>query len=57
MWYGGCFYSRDREKGTITNFADELVKNFCVDSVQNGPIKAGVKLEDFKRLKIGRFVN
>ena len=50
-WYGGCFYLRDRDRGTLTisqqSFAEKLVKEFCVDSVQNVPIKVGVKLEDF----------
>ena len=50
-WYGGCFYSRDRDRGTLTisqqSFAEEFVKKFCADSVQNVPIKVGVKLEDF----------
>ena len=30
-WYGGCRYSRDRKRGTLTifqqSFAEELVKN------------------------------
>ena len=51
-WYGGCcFYSRDCDRGTLTifqqSFAEELVKKFYVDSVQNVPIRVGVKLEDF----------
>ena len=50
-WYGGCFYSRDRDRGTLTisqhSFAQDLVKKFCVDSVQNVPIKVGAKLENF----------
>ena len=33
-WYGGCRYSRDRERGTLTisqqSFAEELVKKFGV---------------------------
>ena len=44
--YGGCFYSRYRDRGTLTisqqSFAGELVKKFCFDL-----IKVGVKLEDF----------
>ena len=36
-WYGGCRYSRDRKRGTLTisqqSFAQELVKKFRVTSV------------------------
>ena len=50
-WYGGCRYSSDRKRGTLTisqqNFAEELVKNFRVTSVQSVPFKVGVKLEEF----------
>ena len=50
-WYGGCRYSRDRKRGTLTiyqqSFAEELVKKFRVTSVQSVPLKVGVKLEDF----------
>ena len=50
-WYGGCRYSRDRERGTLTisqqSFAEELVKKFCVTSVQSVSLKVGVKLEEF----------
>ena len=32
FWYGGCHYSRDRERVTLTisqhKFADELIRNF-----------------------------
>jgi len=52
-WYGGCFYSRDRDRGTLTisqqSFAEDLVKKFCVDSVQNVPLKVGVRLENFSK--------
>ena len=54
-WYGGCSYSRDREWRTLTisqqSFAEELVKNFSDDSVQNVSIRVGVKLEDFSEVK------
>ena len=50
-WYGGCRYSRDRKRGTLTisqqSFAEELVKKFRVTSVQSVPLKVGVKLEEF----------
>ena len=50
-WYGGCRYSRDRKRGTLTisqqRFAEELVKKFRVTSVQSVPLKVGVKLEEF----------
>ena len=49
--YGGCQYSRDRKRGTLTisqqRFAEELVKKFRVTSVQSVPLKVGVKLEEF----------
>ena len=50
-WGGGCRYSRDRKKGTLTisqqSFAEELVNEFRVTSVQSVPLKVGVKMEDF----------
>ena len=50
-WYGGCRYSRDRKRGTLTisqqSFAEELVKKFRVASVQSVPLKVGIKLEEF----------
>ena len=50
-WYGGCRYSRDRKRGTLTisqqSFAEEVVKKFRVTSLQSGPLKVGVKLEEF----------
>ena len=50
-WYGGCRYSRDRKRGTLTisqqSFAEELTKKFRVTSVQSVPFKVGVKLEEF----------
>ena len=50
-WYGGCRYSRDRKRGTLMisqqSFAEELVNNFRVTSVQSVPLKVGVKLEEF----------
>ena len=50
-WYGGCHYSRDRERGTLTisqqTFVEELVKKFRVTSVQSFPLRIGVKLEYF----------
>ena len=52
-WYGGCRYSRDRKRGTLTisrqSFAEELVKKFHVTSVQSVPLKVGVKLEEFDK--------
>ena len=49
-WYGGCCYSRDRERGTLTisqeSFAEELVKISRVSSVQTVPLRVGVKLEE-----------
>ena len=45
-WYGGCRYSRDRKRGTLTTsqkrFAEELVKKFRVTSVQSVPLKVGI---------------
>ena len=50
-WYGGCRYSRDHKRGTLTisqeGFGEELVKKFGVTSVQSVPLKVGVKLEEF----------
>ena len=50
-WYGGCRYSRDRERDTLTisrqSFAEELVKISRVSSVQTVPLRVGVKLEEF----------
>ena len=50
-WYGGCHYTREREMGTLKisqkTFADELVKNFCVTSMQSVPLRVRVKLEEF----------
>ena len=50
-WYGGCRYSRDRKRGTLTisrqSLAEELVKKFRVTSVQSVPLQVGVKLEEF----------
>ena len=50
-WYGGCRYSRDRERGTLTisqqSFTEELAKKFRVTSVQNVPLRVGLKLEEF----------
>ena len=52
-WYGGCRYSRDRKRGTLTisqqSFAEELVKKFRVTSVQSVPLKVRVKLEEFDK--------
>ena len=51
MWYGGCRYSRDRKRGTLTisqqSFAEKLVKKFRVTSVQSVPHKVEVILEEF----------
>ena len=50
-WYGGCRYSRDRKRGTLTisqqSFAEELVKNFRMTPRQSVPLRVGVKLEEF----------
>ena len=50
-WYGGCHYSRDRDKGTLTisqkNFAEELVKKYHVTSKQNVPLRVSTKLDEF----------
>ena len=50
-WYGGCRYSRDRKRGTLTisqqSFAEELAKKFRVTSVQSVSLRVGVKLEEF----------
>ena len=50
-WYGGCRYSRDRKRGTLTisqqGFAEELVKKFRMTSVQSVLLKVGVKLVEF----------
>ena len=50
-WYGGCRYSRDRERGTLTisqqSFAEELVKKFRVTSVQSVPLRVKVKSKEF----------
>ena len=50
-WYGGCRHSRDRERGTLTipqqSFAEKLVKKFDVTSVQNVPLRVGLKLDEF----------
>ena len=50
-WYGGCRYSSDRERGTLTtsqhSFVEELMKKFRVASVQSVPLRVGVKLEEF----------
>ena len=49
-WYGGCRYSTDRERGTLTisqqSFAEELVKKLGVTSVQNVSLRVGLKLEE-----------
>ena len=43
-WYGGCRYSRDRKRGTLTisqqSFAEELMKKFRVTSVQIVSLKS-----------------
>ena len=50
-WYGGCRYSRDRKRGTLTisqqSFAEELVKKFRVTSLQSVLLRVGVKLGEF----------
>ena len=63
-YYGGCRYSRDREIDTLTvsqqSFAEKLVKEFRVTSVQTVLLRVGVKFEEFdedEKLRVGRFVN
>ena len=50
-WYGGCRYLRDRKMGTLTisqqSFARELMNKFDVTSVQNIPLRVGLKLDEF----------
>ena len=50
-WYGGCRYSKGLKRGILTisqqSFAEDLVKKFCVASVQSVPLRVGVKLEEF----------
>ena len=52
-WYGGCRYSRNRKRGTLTifqqSFAEELAKKFHVTSVQSVPLEVGVELEEFDK--------
>ena len=62
-WYGGCHYSSDRGRGTLTipqqSFAEELVKKFRVTFIQSVPLRAGVDLEGLtrvRRLRNDRFV-
>ena len=50
-WYGGCRYSRDRERGTPSisqqSFAEELAKKFLVTSVQSVSLRVEVKSKEF----------
>ena len=50
-WYGGCRYSRGRERGTLTksqqSSAEELVRKFRAISVQSVPFRVRVKLKEF----------
>ena len=50
-WYGGCRYSRDRKRDTLTisqqSFAEELMKKLRVTSVQSALLRVRVKLEEF----------
>ena len=50
-WYGDCYYTRDRERGTLAvsqeTFADELVRKFCMDSEQSVLLRVGVRLGEF----------
>ena len=50
-WYGGYRYLRDRKRGTLTisqqSFAKELVNKFDMTSVQNIPLRVGLKLDEF----------
>ena len=50
-WYGGYYYTQEREMGTLMisqkPFVDELVKKICVTSMQSVPLGVGVKLEEF----------
>ena len=63
-WYGGCRYSRDRERGTLTisqqSFAEELANKFRVTSVQSVPLKVELSWRSSmttRTLRVGRFVN
>ena len=61
--YGGCCYSRERKRGTLTtsqnNFAEELMKKFRVISVHGVPLRVGIwrSLMNMKKLSVDRFVN
>ena len=50
-WYGGCRYSRDPQRGTLTisqqSFAEELVNKFDVTYVKNVPFRVELKLDEF----------
>ena len=50
-WYGGCRYSRDPQRGTLTisqqSFAEELVNKFDVTYVNNVPLRVELKLDEF----------
>ena len=53
-WYGGCRYSRDRERGTLMisqqSFAEELVKKFRVTSVQSVPLRPFLTRKFFQEI-------
>ena len=50
-WYGGCRYLRDRKRGVLAisqqSFAKKLVNKFDMTSVQNIPLRVGLKLDEF----------
>ena len=54
-WYGGCYYTREREMDTLTiykkTFADKLLKTFCVTSMQSVALKVSVKLDEDERVE------
>ena len=50
-WYEGCHYTQGREMRIMAifqkTFANELVENICVTSMQGVPLRVGVKLKEF----------
>ena len=51
-WYGGCHYSRDKERGLLTisqqAFRERLVEKYSHGSSTSIPASPGVKLEGFE---------
>ena len=54
-WYGGCRYSMDPQRGTLTisqqSFAEELVNKFDATYVKNVPLRVELKLDEFDEYK------